>query len=139
MVDPVGKSIIPKLKKLSGKVLKSVTQVDWHVRAANTTSRLGRERVRRTENTVHALKTRLEFVEREYVQAKDVQAALLLLTDKLQNQLLDKLLVTLLGTVTKLTNSLDARYGDPELSCPDNVEHVLTSAEFWSQSLPSVK
>ena len=60
---------------------------------------------------VHVLKTGLdEFVEREYVQTKDVQGVSLLLTDKLQNQMLDKLLESLLGTVTKLTNSLDARY-----------------------------
>ena len=39
-----------------------------------------------------------------------MQAALLQLADKLQNKLHDKLLETLLGTVTKLTNSFDARY-----------------------------
>ena len=37
-------------------------------------------------------------------------AALLLLAHKLQDKLLDKLLEVLLGTVTTLTNSLDARY-----------------------------
>ena len=71
---------------------------------------------------VHVLKTRFdEFIERKFLQANDVQAALLLVADKLQKQqqqqdmlldkLLDKLLKTLLATVTKLmTNSTDARY-----------------------------
>ena len=46
------------------------------------------------------LKSRFEeFVEREYVQCKDVQAALLLFKGKLH----DKLLETLVGAVTKLT------------------------------------
>ena len=99
---------------LTASPVKSRDQLSVsHKSVTNTsTARLRRKRARRTKNTVHALKTRLdEFVEREYVQTRCVQAALLLLlTDKLQNQLLDKLFETLLGTVTKLTNSLDARY-----------------------------
>ena len=87
----------------------SAKQAGWHAHATKASS--SRLRARRTKNTVHVLKTRFdEFVEREFVHAQDMQTALLLLADKLLDKLMDRLSDTLLATVTKLTNSLDARY-----------------------------
>ena len=79
------------------------------------------------EATVHALKTRLdEFVEREYVQARDVQAALLLLTDKLQKPAAGQAVGHTAWHRHQIDELLGCQIRDPELSRPDSVGHCAS-------------
>ena len=135
MVDPVKNSIMQKLKNLQGKMLKSATQAEWHAHATNaSSSRLRRERARRTKNTVHVLKTRFdEFVERKFVQANRCASSFVAGGSKLQKrqeQQQDKLLDKLLETACnrhKIDELLGCQIRDFKLACLDIVDDTRKS------------
>ena len=73
------------------------------------------------------LKTRLdEFVEREFVQGKGVQAAFVAVDSQAAGPAAGQAVGNTAWHRHQIDELLGCQIRDPELSCPDNVEHGVS-------------